>query len=239
MNNCITCNCVKIFPAKVPSDFIFQEVKLTCFSCKFTDYSYILHVCFELKPLQTLWGRHMDRLMEAGSLSGFLYCGEKGEEYTSIVEINNLSWHVEVHGNPKTQLCYVKALPSNVKPVFILKSPWTTNLDQPRFLNTANKSLGRTYGMCLGHAPWCQPAQELNHQTSLSHPARMMQKMPYYKGKGFLFQMKNLTHQKCCHTYQVLCKRIQLTEMPEVSLSKIQSLFASDTLLLCCSPQAA
>lgn len=73
----------------------------------------------------------MDRLMEAGSLLGFLYFGEEGEEETSIVPVYNLSWHVEVHQNPKTQLCYVKALPCSVKPVFILKSPWTayTNLD--------------------------------------------------------------------------------------------------------------
>lgn len=48
--------------------------------------------------------------MEAGSLLGFLYFGEEGEEEASIVQMNNLSWHVEVPQNPKTQLCYVKAL---------------------------------------------------------------------------------------------------------------------------------
>lgn len=48
-------------------------------------------MCFELKPLQTLWGRDMDRLMEAVSLLGFLYFGEEGEEETSIVKMNNLN----------------------------------------------------------------------------------------------------------------------------------------------------
>lgn len=48
-------------------------------------------MCFEMKPLQTLWGRHMDRLMEAGSLLGFFYFEEEGEEETSTVQVSNLS----------------------------------------------------------------------------------------------------------------------------------------------------
>lgn len=58
---------------------------------------FLSHMCFGLKPLQTLRGRCTDRLTEADSLLGFLYFGEEeeGETFTE---------KVKVHGNPKKQL---------------------------------------------------------------------------------------------------------------------------------------
>lgn len=46
---------------------------------------------FGLKPLQTLKGRCVDRLTEAGSLLGFLYFVEEGEGKTFTEKVNHLS----------------------------------------------------------------------------------------------------------------------------------------------------
>lgn len=74
---------------------LFRIKPTTYFSCKLTEYEisreFLSHMFFGLKPLQTLKGRCIDRLTEAGSLLGFLYFVEEGEGKTFTEKVNHLS----------------------------------------------------------------------------------------------------------------------------------------------------